>query len=205
MKEINIKETIIGVDCDDVVINLVPNWLYFYNEHYKDNLKVDDIQDWDISRYVKPECGKKIYEYIHPDTSKSFLKRFNIYDFCDPVKNSLMSIQELRNMGYRVIFVTASNRLDAKYNWLEHHGFLDNRANFVHAFDKNLINMDYLIDDRWENITSFANRKNNNKKGILFNQPWNLKYNDNYNNYDYIRVNNWTDVVKYFKNIEGNQ
>ena len=184
------KEIIIGVDCDDVVINLIPNWIAMYNEDYDDHLNVNDITEWKIDKFVK--CGDEIYDYIHttPD--------FNIYNHCEPIKGAWKGIKKLRKMGFRVIYVTASNRMDSKYDWLEKHSFLDKRENFVHAYDKTLINMDFLIDDRWENVQEFI--QDPNKRAILFEKPWNTSKKDNYDEVDnrYIRKNNWKEIIDYF-------
>jgi len=40
---------IIAVDVDDVIIDLVPMWLHFYNNDYKDNLSKNDITDWQVN------------------------------------------------------------------------------------------------------------------------------------------------------------
>ena len=188
------KEIVIGVDCDDVVINLVPNWIKMYNEDYDDNLDVNNITEWKIDSFVK--CGDEIYDYIHstPD--------FNIYNHCEPIKGAWKGIKKLRKMGFRIIYVTASNRMDSKYDWLEKHDFLDKRENFVHAYDKTLINMDILIDDRWENIQEFI--QDPNKRAILFEKPWNTSKKNNYDEVDnrYVRKNNWKEIVDYFHTLK---
>ena len=186
------KEIIIGIDCDDVVINLVPNWVKMYNEDYDDHLDVNNITEWKIDKFVK--CGDEIYDYIHP--TPEFL--FNIYDHCEPIDGALDGIKSLREMGFRIVYVSASNKMDYKYQWLEKYGFLDKRGNFVQAFDKTLINMNFLIDDNWENVQEII--QNPNKRAILFEKPWNTSKKDNYDEVDnrYIRKNNWKEIIDYF-------
>ena len=186
------KEIIIGVDCDDVIINLVPNWVKMYNEDYDDHLDVNNITEWKIDKFVK--CGDEIYDYIHP--TPEFL--FNIYDHCEPIDGALDGIKSLREMGFRIVYVSASNKMDYKYQWLEKYGFLDKRGNFVQAFDKTLINMNFLIDDNWENVQEII--QNPNKRAILFEKPWNTSKKDNYDEVDnrYIRKNNWKEIIDYF-------
>ena len=190
------KEIIIGVDCDDVIINLVPNWVKMYNEDYDDHLDVNNITEWKIDKFVK--CGDEIYDYIHP--TPEFL--FNIYDHCEPIDGALDGIKSLREMGFRIVYVSASNKMDYKYQWLEKYGFLDKRGNFVQAFDKTLINMNFLIDDNWENVQEII--QNPNKRAILFEKPWNTSKKDNYDEVEnrYIRKNNWKEIIDYFKTIK---
>ena len=37
---------IVVCDVDDVVLNLVPNWLKYYNQDFDDNLTKDEIIEW---------------------------------------------------------------------------------------------------------------------------------------------------------------
>lgn len=193
----NNREIIVGVDCDDVVINLVPNWIRLYNDDYDDQLDIRTVTEWKIDKFVK--CGTDIYDYIHPTIDLPF----NIYDHCEPVEGALEGVLELRNMGFRVVYVSASNKMDYKYKWLEDNGFLDKRENFVQAFDKTLINFDYLIDDSWENVQSVI--KNPNKRAILFNKPWNTSKQDNYREmgFRYNRLDNWEDIIMYFDLVKS--
>lgn len=187
------KQKIIGVDCDDVVINLVPNWLKFYNEEWNDNLTINDIKSWNIAEFVKYECGSKIFEYIHPINKRDF----NIYNFCEPIEGSLAGIRLLENLGHRVVFVTASNKMETKYNWLMLNNFLLSRKDFIQAYDKSLIRLDYLIDDRFENIEDIIS-SNNNSKGILYSKPWNEKFPNTNSKKQYYRKNSWTEIMAYF-------
>ena len=174
---------IIGVDCDDVVISLVPTWLEFYNKDYDDNLTQDKITDWDVSLFVKPECGKKIFNYVHD------LDKLNIYDHCPEVDRALWGINTLRKFGHRVVFISAGNFFNSKENWLMEHGFLDKREDFIQAFDKSLVAVDYLIDDGFHNISNLSK----GAKGILFNRPWNAKH--EFNGY---RFDDWAEIVFHF-------
>jgi len=62
--------------------------------------------------------------------------------------------------------------------------------------------MDFLIDDRWENVQEFI--QDSNKRAILFEKPWNTSKEDNYDEVGsgllqgYIRKNNWKEIVDHF-------
>ena len=172
------------VDVDGPVANLPEAWLMRYNQDYNDCLTVDQIDSWDMVRYVKSECGSAIYSYLDS----------HIYDFVKPVKGALEGVQELRKAGHRVIFVTSSpeGTGDAKYAWLKRHGFLDARGaygdgrvsdDYIEAHDKSLIRGDVLIDDREENVQNFPGNT------ILFDAPHNRSY-------EHIRrAFSWDDVL----------
>ena len=165
---------IVACDVDDLVLNLVPNWLRCYNRDFNDNLTKNEITEWDISKFVKPSAKKSIYGYV--DNKE-------IYETAKPVKNALMGVNLIKEYGYRVIYVTANNPFNVKFNWLLKNKFLDNHKDFVSAYDKSLIYANYLIDDKYENIINFKGI------GILFNRPWN-EYSLYHN-----RVENWSDII----------
>jgi 5'(3')-deoxyribonucleotidase len=168
----------IAVDVDDTVCNLVDEWLRLYNLEYDDNLKKENITDWDIGSFTK--AGKDFYKYIN----------FDIYDNCKTIFGAKSGIKYLRSLGHRIIFVTAYNYGNSKLNWLLKHKFIETDKDFVVARDKSLIKADMLIDDNYENVKKFDNT---NSIGILFQAPWNKKFEYNY------RVKNWKELITFCK------
>lgn len=169
------------MDVDSVVADLMPEWLLRYNLEYKDILKPSNITAWDIHQLVKPECGKKIYQYLWDE---------NLYNNVKPIDGALSGIQWLRACDYRVVFVTSGIQ-PAKIKWLYEHGFLtgtiwQSDKDVVVASDKSLIKGDYLVDDNMDNCKKF------HATSILFAQPW------NYNDSAMTRVNSWADLIFYF-------
>jgi len=173
---------IIAVDVDEVCAELMNVWLSKYNKDYNDNLNKSIIKEWGINEYVKPECGDKIFDYIEDGS---------IYDSVEPVYNSLWGVNELKNMGFRVIYATMCPLLSSgiKFNWLKNHKFIDKEDDYIEARDKSLIYSDFLIDDNIKNISSFRN------KGYIYTQPWNKNYNTIY------RMNNWIEIIYIFNII----
>lgn len=176
------------VDADDTTLDLHTEWIQNrYNVDYKDNLLRSMVKTWNIDKYVKPECGRKIYDY---------LKDKDLYASVKPIEFAVFGVQRLRELGYRVIFVTAYFN-EQKVECLHNHGFLkeypynDGRWNtatdVIMANDKSLIKGDLLIDDRYENVKSFGS-------GIVFNQPWNESSPNHFP-----RVSTWLDIVNYFE------
>ncbi|MBP9037714.1 MAG: hypothetical protein KBG38_08100 [Candidatus Cloacimonas sp.] len=177
-----IKNKVILIDVDDVTADLVSAWLMLYNKKYHDNLRKNQITDWNIAKFVKPECGAKIYEWI--DTPE-------IYDIVKPIKNSLSSINILRENNNRVVFVTASTigSSGRKFRWLNDNGFNVSIGDYVEAHDKSLINGDIMLDD------GIHNCENTSAIPYLFTQSWNRKYQfDN-------RVLDWNDFMNKMENL----
>lgn len=168
------KEVIVAVDVDDVVADLTGAWVKKYNRKYRDNLQREAITDWNVSKFVVPECGEKVFEYFESKT---------LYNSIKPVKDSLEGVNLLKTLS-RVIFVTCPTIGTAgrKYLWLKEHGYIDDLTDYIEAKDKSLVKYTYIIDDKYDNV------KHNNLN-LLFNQPWNRKY--SYPN----RVNSWREII----------
>lgn len=179
-KTMDVKNKIIFVDVDDVCAKLAPIWLGLYNKDYDDNLTEGDISDWGIDKLVKPECGIKIYHY---------LKDPKIYDPVLPTSGALEGVNNLREMGLRVLFATACpvEVAGRKFHWLREYGFIKKERDYIEIRDKSLLKGDYMIDDNYDNCNTFSGR------GYLMKAPWNIKY-----NWDY-RAENWEDFIKKMK------
>lgn len=186
---------IILVDIDEVVADLLTTWLECYNVDWHDDLTREDITDWELAKFVKPECGRQIYNYIQD-------KNIDLYYAVVPVLGALDGIDLLRILGHRVVFVTSEDFKGNKFDWLTRYGFTDCRRDYVVSVDKNLIRGDILIDDNCDNVANFRNR------GFLFTAPWNTKYklldelsvNQHYNRNT--RVYGWKDIVSKIKMME---
>lgn len=147
---------IVSVDVDETVAELLPAWLDLYNEDYDDSLRPSDVTGWDLSKFVKSECGAKIYNYL---TS-------SLYDYVNPVPGALEGVKYLREAGHRVVFVTSTPKGSegAKLNWLVRNGFLDSKGaygdgrvydDYMEVHDKSLVRADAMVDDRPENLFAF--------------------------------------------------
>lgn len=174
------RKIIVGIDVDDVLVKLVSRWLEYYNFDHKDNLSEADIKSWDIGSYTK--IGSKMYDY---------LKLPSLYDDIKPVDSSYLGVSTLKNMGYRVVFITASTTEQSgrKYTWLLENGYINHKSDYYEAVDKSLIATDYLIDDNPENVVNAFGQ------GIVFTKPWNMSLTG------YPRVNNWFEIIDYFAKI----
>lgn len=170
---------IIAIDVDDVLFDLVPLWVRKYNFIWDDNLDYKKVVEWDISKFVKVNCGKKIYSYLDS----------NMYLDSNLVEDSDWGISQLRKMGYRVIVVTSNsfNMGGVKFDWLNRNGFDIGKEDYVESGDKSLIKFNLLLDDNYDTIKSCG------KRGVLFNRPWNLNYKHSQ------RVSSWRQFIKGIK------
>lgn len=187
---------IIACDADGVICDLHAEWLRRYNRDYHDGVTVEDILSWDMHKYVKPECGKKIYDYLHePD----------LYARVAPIAGALEGITQLRSLGHTVYFITACTygMTDQKARWFEQHGFCKSKdgrslpAEFVPMIDKNLLDARLLIDDAAHNVRQWIDEKH--RPAILLNQPYNVHLDNDVPSAFWMtchRARNWNDVVR---------
>jgi 5'-nucleotidase len=170
-------------DVDGVIADMLPAWLAYYNAEYGDAVRPDDVTAWDVSKFVKPECGKKVFAYLnHPD----------LYSTVEPIRGALAGVRLLEEVGHKVVFVTTCTgpeMVAAKVEWLERHGFLTHEGKLrdvvflAHGTTKDIIRGDVMIDDYEVNLHAFSGR------GVLLDCS--------YNRHDqtFTRACNWTEIV----------
>jgi 5'(3')-deoxyribonucleotidase len=170
-------------DLDRVSADLESKWLIEYNYLWNDNLTLKDWNSWDVSSFVKPECGKKVYDII---------KRPGFYADLEPVKYSQYVIDKLvKNDKFEVAFASASPKqaYTDKYEWVKKTYPTVNPDNILFVKNKALVNADILIDDGVHNLEVFKGIK------ILYDAPWNR------NEDRFVRVKDWIDIYTLFKLI----
>ncbi len=158
----------VGLDVDDVLLDLMPRWLQEYNEKWDDNLHVKDINDWEFWKFVKPECGKRIYNFLKPE----------MYQNVKPLEGAADFVQAIRDRGHTPRYVTACGDpkrttlhkafATAKWDALIRHGIAEEGELLLPGRDKSHAPVHMLIDDRIQNVNDFRNGL-----GVLFTQPWN--------------------------------
>lgn len=168
------------IDVDGTIADLHTEWLQRYNTDYDDTLTVDKITQWNMEELVKPECGNKIFDYLHhPD----------LYSRIGFIDGALSSINWLKGHGHQILYVTSGVQ-ESKAKWLYDKGLTTGFWMFapelIVAHHKHHIKGDLLIDDNPRNCDEFMG------KAILFGQPWNDSVLTNH-----YRASNWPDVIQY--------
>lgn len=178
---------IVAFDMDGPIADLHTEWYRRYNRDYNDDLSLDRVVTWDLHNYVKPECGKKIYDYLRdPD----------LYANVKPVEGALEHMKWLRENGHEVIVVTAgvSGNLDQKLDWLKNNGFSAagerSMGGVIFAYDKKYIRAQMLIDDGPHNIQAFGGT------GVV----WDAPYNKGVGRY---RIHNWNEFGALWEKLYG--
>ncbi len=138
------------VDLDVTLNTFLDEWRKRYNEDYNDTLQNEDITDWDMSLFVKPECGKLVYKYLSDPM---------LFLACNPLPYSRMILENWVKCGLDVQIVTAVTEyttIAAKYHWiLVNYPFLkQTQINVV--MSKGMVKGDVMIDDGPLNLKSFT-------------------------------------------------
>lgn len=157
------KQFVAAFDVDEVVADLLGEWLSRYNYRWIDMLTPDMLRGWSLVPQVKPECGARIYDILH---------ECDLYDDVKPIPGALAAVRYLRSLGIRVVFVSScvAGSVDAKVAWLQRHKFLPEGPSirdFIACTDKSLIGADVLLDDHILNVEAFPGH------AILLNVPQN--------------------------------
>lgn len=169
----------LAVDQDQVLADLLTEWVSRYNYDYNDNLKPNEITEWNWSHIVKPECGDKIYSYL--DDPDLFLNL--------PVIKDSQSVLEQISNKYEIFVVTAPwnyENIKPKWLWLKKHFDFIPEKNYVFTRTKSIVNADWLIDDKPANFSGFQG------EALLFDAP------HNQNETEYTRVLNWKEIELFF-------
>jgi 5'(3')-deoxyribonucleotidase len=132
---------IIGLDVDEVLLQLHDAWLKPYNEDFNDSLTAADIVHWDIHEIVKQECGAKIFHYLTPS--------LYALDFVQPYPEALAAVELIRSKGHSIAFVTScgpkNEDAEAKEAYLTRHGFRKPEDLFIPGRDKSNAPVDILV------------------------------------------------------------
>lgn len=184
-------DTVVFVDVDDTVADLVPVWVNEFLRQYPEcsDPRTEKWVDWDIAPQV-PES--------HQEEFWRVLGKPELYDLVKPIPGALEGVEKIRSWGMRVVFVTASvnGHAGAKLRWLVNHGFLDTlirNRNYIETFDKSLLRGNLIIDDRPQTCRKFAAVNGGRRSALLYLRPpaIGLEFRENL-----IAATDWENVVE---------
>lgn len=174
------------VDCDDVIFNLLPNWINYLNKKYHVFVDPAQIKNWNLSLAFPTLSDDQICEPLLLD---------NFWDSVKPIPGAIESLEYLHNKGHNIYIVTATHygtiynkmtKMILKYmpEWFSY-------KDLIIAYNKSMIIGDVLIDDYVNNLINFKGKK------ILVNKPYN-----NIISTDIIVVNDWDSIVDVLDSLD---
>jgi 5'(3')-deoxyribonucleotidase len=173
----------IGLDFDCILATTTQTWIDLYNRLTGQNVELEDIKEWNISKAVLPEHSELIFDLL-------FNK--NLWRSIQPLPESQYYVSLLCK-EYDVYVITNSHweTWSAKMEWLiKQYPFIDTHKVWVGA-EKQMFGVDLLIDDYENNLI------NGHYSKILLDYPWNRNINDK--EFGILRAYNWKEIYDYTK------
>lgn len=167
------KRLQIILDSDGVLAEPIKKVLILYNKEYKDNLKYEDITDWDLCKFQKE--GSDICKYFR---DKNFFRDLPV------IFEAQIYVKKLIDDGHDVIIATAShkNGVIDKFDWFEEYFPFVKYENIIPISRKDLLLGDVMLDDGGHNLLT-----SKCKYPVVFDSPWNR----NKELDKFIRVTSW--------------
>lgn len=173
---------IILCDIDNVVNNLTETILKIYNEESDDILTKEDITEYYIENFVKPQYKENFHEY--------FLRK-EVWKKCELIPDCQKYISKLFNDGHDIYFCTATEMKNApkKESYLQRtFPYINIRKKLIVCQNKKMIKADLLIDDCLNNFGG-------QPYGIILDYAWNRNGADKIE-CEWHRANNWEEIYQ---------
>ncbi len=175
----------IALDVDGVLADVIVSWLSYSNS-IRPKISKHEITDW--------EFWKK-FEINPFDFYAELSSCWKNWNMIPPTENNLASTtRSLSNLG-QVDIVTAREKSTDFFvkSWLTHHDIMyDDYVSVIDGPMKADLDYDVFIDDSPLNAEKFLK---NNKKVILYSQPWNKHISKN----NIYRISNLSQAVDKIK------
>jgi 5'(3')-deoxyribonucleotidase/uncharacterized protein with PQ loop repeat len=169
----------VAVDMDEVIADSLSHHLDLYNQATGESLTPERIREVGLEAAI-PSRFRDLFERI--PHQNGFFEDLGV------VEGSQHALRDL-DSRFDVYITSAAMDVpfsfDSKYRWLQRHFPFIPPHRIVFCGDKEIINADYLIDDRSRHFARFRGT------GILFNAP----HNDRERTHQ--RAKNWDEVLAF--------
>lgn len=146
---------------------------------------LSDAYKWDF--YDEYPTETKEHLFLALENQDLYFERLKILD------NVKKTIKELVDSGNQVILISATGKeyQERKKEWILHELPMLTEDNIIFTQQKNLINVDIMIDDKLEDASKF------NCPYILFKRPWNTARGNALYTENILICSNWYEIEKY--------
>lgn len=168
------------VDIDETCNNLIEVLLEKYNAKYNDSVKIEYITEYEIQKFLKPDCENIFTEFMCRELIENLQENTGVSKvLCELAKDN------------KIYFLSATHPdfVQAKHNWLKKHFPFYTADMFIVCKDKNLVKGDLLIDDCLDYL-----KHSPCPHKICFSKPWNTSYTGH-------TMKTWTEFNHYFQPI----
>lgn len=173
-------------DMDDVLVELLDEWLIHLNTYNVLSKTKEDITSWNMKVAYPDLTDKQLY---------GCLNDVQLWERVQPVKDAYKYLKLLKEEGHEIYVATASYPnsyfIKTQYCLFRHFDFL-NPTNVICIHNKSLLDGDVLFDDYHENLREFKGVK------VLKNAPYNKNCDEECFHF---RVNTWEEFYNIVKEI----
>lgn len=177
----------LNLDLDCCVYDLTGQVLKVYNHEFGCN--ETEVTDYWFSDLDKAD--KKYFEQL--------LQEPSMFSMGAPIKDSVETINKLRDKGFKIRFITMPEFSVTCYyekcQWLKKYfPWVNLQKDLIATGDKSVCaqNNRILIDDSIDNLRAWSSAGG---FGVAYAQPWNEEYTG-------LRVNNWTELYQLLMKLE---
>lgn len=155
---------IVALDMDDVLYEFVIPLLDKYNLRYDDYVRYEDITDWNIQSFLKPECKDVFEEFV----TEGFFEELFVPASTAGWLSVLSEIADIR-------FITAgcAKTIPWRAELLKRElDFFEDKM-LVKLRDKWLLKCDYFVDDNTDNVNGMCIKSKGQTTVFQVKRPWN--------------------------------
>lgn len=165
------------IDMDEVIADVYPKFLDIFEREFGRRPAPDEFYGKKI--YDLPDAAR-IRDYLH---EPGFFRDLPLMPDCREVIRELSEHYEIFINSAAMEF---RHSLSDKYDWLQEHFSFIPWRNIVFCGDKRALQGDFMIDDHVKNLRHFQGTP------LLFTASHNV------HETDFVRLNNWQEVHRYF-------
>lgn len=146
------KKFTVAVDADGVLYDLLGPWLKLYNDVFDDDLMPENINEYDLSKFVK--CDKESLDMLL--CRDQMWEQIKLYD---GVYDAIKMLSEMDRVDLIILTATSYKSCLGKFNKILTLLPMVNEKQIVMTSRKDLIKADFLIDDWEDNLKAMASTK----------------------------------------------
>lgn len=180
---------IIGIDIDDTITNHCEVWFDIYNKYFKSQddkeIKLSDAYKWDFYNEYDNQTKNNLFCALN--NQELYYQNLQLLD------NVSNTIKELIDSGNQVVLISATDKeyQENKKKWVLEKLPMLKEDNIIFTSQKNLINVDLMIDDNLDYGSRFK------CPFILFRRPWNIGREKSLYTDNILICSNWNEIEKY--------
>lgn len=179
----------VAIDIDDTLIDLLPAWVDWLNNHYGTNVDYKSITEWDMTKF---------FPTIPPNEVFAPLMDMLFWTTVKPKNGAVKYLKMLIKEGFDLYLCSATHydTIGLKHNIVMRKFFpFFPWNNVIIAAHKHMIKCDVLVDDGLHNFNGVE------AINVVFDAPHNQEYENPY--YDTYRVHNWKELYILLHNLVG--